>query len=66
MKLDFRAISQKQQSTEHMSELGHIILTPSQPAFLLFLYLILRAKQTFFFLYLNCCWRSNYQEGGGL
>jgi hypothetical protein len=27
MRLDFRAISQKQQSTEHMSELGHIILT---------------------------------------
>jgi hypothetical protein len=27
MKLDFRAISQKQQSTEHMSELGHIMPT---------------------------------------
>ena len=38
------------QSTEHMSELGHNTLTSSQPVFVLFLYLILRAKQTFFFI----------------
>jgi hypothetical protein len=36
-KLDFGAISQKQQSTEPMSEVRHIILTPSQPVFVLFL-----------------------------
>jgi hypothetical protein len=39
--LDFGAISQKQQSTEPVSEVRHIILTPSQPVFVLFLYLIL-------------------------
>jgi hypothetical protein len=33
MKLDFGAISQKQQSTEPVSEVGHIILTPNQPVF---------------------------------
>ena len=66
-KLDFGAISQKQQSTEPVSEVGHIILTPSQPVFVLFLYLILRAKQTLFcmFIYLYCHCRSNYQEGRG-
>jgi hypothetical protein len=41
MKLDFGAISQKQQSTEPVSEVRHIIPTPSQPVFVLFLYLIL-------------------------
>jgi hypothetical protein len=44
MKLDFSAISQKQQSTEHVSVLGHNTLTSSQPVFVFFLYLILRGS----------------------
>ena len=39
--------------TEPVSEVRHIILTPSQPVFVLFLYLILRAKQTFFCLFIS-------------
>ena len=44
----------RNKSSEHVSEIGHIILThPSQPVFVLFLYLILQAKQTFFCLFIS-------------
>jgi len=54
MNLDFSAISQKQQSTEHVSVLRHNTLTSSQPVFVLFLYLIFRDKQTLFLFVYIC------------
>ena len=39
----------RNESTEPVSEVGHIILAPRQPVFVLLLYMILHAKQTFFF-----------------
>ena len=40
----------RNESTEPVSEVGHIILAPRQLVFVLLLYMILHAKQTFFFI----------------
>jgi len=40
----------RNESTESVSEVGHIILIPRWPVFVLLLYMILHAKQTFFFI----------------
>jgi hypothetical protein len=55
VKLDFGAISQKQQSTEPVSEVRHIILTSSQPVFVLSFQMI-EKKNHNIYRWKSCSW----------